>query len=158
MLIEQKAVLSHMLELSKQERQAISSGDSVELESVVRLQLRELSQLGRIEKRRAALNDAIASELGITGQKLTVSAIALKAKPDERKEIVALQTELTELVHQHNALNLENRELIKEHLEYSEAMIELMTGSDDPLNNFYGANGKATGDRKTSTGLFNRHA
>ena len=158
LLLEQKAVLSKMLELSLEKRRIIVSGETENLEGVVRLELRELSRLGAIEKKRAGLHKAIAAELIIPDSDVTVSAIALRAQPDEREVLVKLQTELTSLIGQHSDINIENSELIKAHLEYSEAMLELMLDSEDPLNNFYGGDGKATPERKKTTGFFNGHA
>ena len=158
LLLQQKTVLERLLELSVEEREIIVKGESEKLEGVVRQELRELSKLGAIEKERAALHKAIASEFKLPAQQLTVSAIAERAKPHEREAIVKLQKELTEIISQHTALNKENRELIKTHLEYSETMMDLIVDSEDPLNNFYGGDGKSAPDRKKSTGFFDGHA
>jgi len=158
LLTEQKSVLADMLELSKQERQVIIASDAEKLEEVVRLQFKELSKLGRIERSRLALHKAMAAELGLPEGELTVSAIAERAQPDEREVIVALQEELTDVIGQHSVLNKENRELIKSHLEFSETMLDFMIEPDDPLNNFYGGDGRAAEDRKKSTGFFNGQA
>jgi hypothetical protein len=53
---------------------------------------------------------------------------------------------------------MENRELIKTHMEYSEAVLELLVDSEDPLNNFYGMDGKAAPDKKKTTGFFDKQA
>jgi len=158
MLSEQKNVLESLLGLAREERQIIIDGESKKLEDVVRRELRELSKLGAIEKKRAALHKIISEELTLPVQELTVTAIAERAEPDEREAIVKLQKELTALISQHTALNTENRELIKAHIEYSETMLDLMVGVEDPLNNFYGGDGKAAPDRKKTTGLFDGHA
>jgi len=157
-LLEQKSVLERLLELSGEERHIIISGQADKLEDIVRLELRELSKLGAIEKKRAALNKSVSELLGLPEKGVTVSAIAALAEPEERETIIGLQTELTSLIDQHSELNLENRELIKAHIEYSESMLELMVGSEDPLNNFYGGDGKAVPERKKTTGFFNGHA
>ena len=158
LLLEQKSALRSMLELAGKKRRIIINGETGELEGVVRLELRELSKLSAIEKKRAGLHKAIAAELGITGGEVTVSAIVQRAQPDEREALAKLQTELVALIGQHTDINMENRELIKAHLEYSEAMLELMLESEDPLNNFYGGDGKASPERKKATGFFNGHA
>ena len=158
LLLEQKGVLTNMLELSREERQIIINNETGKLEDVVRLELRELSRLGAIERKRMALHKTIAREFGLPGGDVTVSAIAQRAGPEEREAITQLQKELTALIGQHTDINVENRQLIKAHLEYSEAMLELMVDSEDPLNNFYGGDGKAAMERKKSTGFFNGHA
>lgn len=158
LLTEQKTVLENLIRLSGEERQIIIKGEPENLEGVVRAELKELSKLGAIEKKRTALHPAISEELGITGGDITVSAIASSAMPDERESIRMLQTELTQLIDRHAKLNLENRELLKEHLEYTESVLELLVDPEDPLNNFYGGDGKAVQEKKRSTGFFDKHA
>jgi len=158
LLLEQKNVLERMMELSREERRIIISGESSKLEDIVRQELRELSKLGGIEKKRIALHKTIASEFGLPEKQLTVSAIAERAQPDERRKITELQKDLTAIISQHTALNMENRELIKAHIEYSETVLELMVGAEDPLNNFYGGDGRSAPDKKKTTGFFDGHA
>jgi len=158
LLNEQKKVLENMLELSREERQIIISNESDKLESVIRLELKELSKLGAVEKTRMALQKVIAGELGLPEDELTVSAIAERVQPDERETIREIQKELMILIDQHTEINNENRELIKSHIEYSETMLELMVGEEDPLNNFYGGDGRATPDKIKKTGFFDSHA
>ena len=159
LLQEQKDVLVNMLELAKEERQIIIDGESEKLEGVIRLELKELNKLGAIEKKRLALHSVITEELGFGyDEEITVSMIAEKAKPDEREAIRKMQTELMPIIEEHAVINLENRELIKSHLEYSETMLELMVDSEDPLNNMYGGDGKAAPDRKKAKGLYDGHA
>ena len=151
-------MLANMLELSQEERQIIISGEADKLEAVIRLEFKELGKLGAIERKRMELHKTIAAELGLPENELTVSAIAQKAQPEERVIIREIQAELTELINRHTEINKENRELIKSHIEYSEVMLELMVGVEDPLNNFYGVDGKATPDRVKKTGIFDSHA
>ena len=158
LLAEQKSVLEKMLELSFEERRIIIGDEASLLEGIIRQELRELSKLGAIEKKRTALHKDISAELGLPENEITVSAIIERAEDGERDAIKKLQTELTALINQHTELNMENRELIKAHIEYSESILDLMVDSEDPLNNFYGGDGKAAQDRKKSTGFFDGHA
>jgi len=158
LLQEQKEVLGNMLELAKEERQIIVSGESDKLENVIRLEIKELNKLGAIEKKRLALHKVIATELGLQDEEITVSKIAEKAQPEEREAIRKLQTELMPVIEEHAAVNMENRELIKAHIEYSETMLELMVGSEDPLNNMYGGDGRAAPEKKKTTGFYDGHA
>jgi len=147
-----------MLVLSREKRRIIVECETEKLEQVVRLEMRELSKLGGIEKKRAALNKALAVQLDLPENDITVSAIASRLQPDECDAITDLQKVLTTLIEQHAQLNAENRELIKAHLEYSEAMLEVMTDSEDPLNSFYGGDGKVAKERKKTTAFFNGQA
>ena len=155
LLVEQKSVLTDMLELSREERRIIISGEAEKLEDIVRQEMRTLSKLNAIEKRRTALHHDISAELGIPENDVTVSAIVEHAEPDERDVFKELQAELTVLLKRHTDLNKENRELIKAHIEYTDAMMDILVDSEDPLNNFYGGDGKTSQDRKKSTGFFN---
>ena len=158
LLREQKVVLGNMLELAKEERHILVGGESEKLENVIRLELKELNKLGAIEKKRLALHEIIARELGLQNIDITVSKIAEKAQPEEREVIRELQTEIMAVIEEHSTVNAENRELIKTHVEYSQTMLEVMVGSEDPLNNMYGGDGKAAPDRKKATGLYDGHA
>jgi len=158
LLREQKEVLGSMLKLAKEERQIIINSESDKLEGVIRLELRELNKLGAIEKKRLALHKVIAAELGLPDDEITVSKIAEKAEPDERQAITELQTELMPLIEEHAEVNMENRELIKAQVDYSETMLELLVGSEDPLNNMYSGDGRAAPDRKKTTGFYDGHA
>ena len=158
LLQEQKEVLLNMLELAKEERQIIIKGESDKLEDVIRLELKELNKLGAVERKRLALHKSIAIELGLPEDEITVSNIADKAEPDEREAIRKLQTELVPIIEEHAAVNKENRELIESHIEYSQTMLELVTESEDPLNNMYGGDGRATPDKKKATGFYDGHA
>jgi len=158
LLKEQKEVLGNMLELAKEERQIIIGGESEKLEDIIRLELKELNKLGAVEKKRLALHKVIAVELGLQDENITVTMIAEQVEPDERDALKKLQKELIPLVDEHTAVNAENRELIKSHLEYSETMLELMVGTEDPLNNMYGGDGRSANERKKSTGFYDGHA
>ena len=101
------------------------------------------------------MHPAISSELGIPENEITVSAIVERAEPGERGIFKDLQAELSVLLKRHTDLNKENRDLIKAHIEYTDAMMDVLVDSEDPLNNFYGGDGKTSQDRKKSTGFFN---
>ena len=158
LLSEQKGVLKEMLRLSQEEQRVIINGEAESLEGIIRAELKELSKLNAIEKKRMALHETISGEFGLTEKELNVSSIAERAAPDEREAIKQMQVELTGLINRHTELNKENRELIKAHIEYSDVMLNLMVDSEDPLNNFYGDDGKAAPERKKTTGFFDSHA
>ena len=159
LLLEQKSVLETMLEMSREERRIIISGEASLLEEIVRREIRALSKLNAIEKKRAALHPAVSAEIGLPEEKITISAIAQLAEPEEREALKELQTELTALLKQHAELNKENKELIEAHFEYTEAVLDLVVDFEDPLNNFYGGDGKTTAqERKKTTGFFDGHA
>ena len=154
LLIEQKSVLETMLDLAREERSIIVSGEAELLEDVVRREFRELSKLGAIEKKRLKLHVVLSAEFGLPEKDITVSAIAERADPVERVALVKLQTELRALIDKHSEINKENRQLINAHMEYSEMVMNLMVGTEDPLNNFYGGDGRAVEGKKRATAFF----
>ena len=154
LLLEQKDTLEALLELSTEERRIIISGEGGLLEDIVRKEMKELSKLNAIEKKRTALHPQLAEEFGLSSGEITVSAIAARAAADERDAIKKLQTQLMTLLTRHKELNAENRQLIETHFEYTQAVMEIMVDPEDPLNNFYGIDGKAAPDRKKTTGFF----
>ena len=158
LLREQKNILTDLLVLTREEQRVIISGESDKLENLVRLEFKELSKLGAVEKKRTALNKVVSMELGLQDSSITVSAIVQNAMPDEREVLKTLQVELTALIDEHARVNMQNRELINSHLEYSGAMMELMTEPEDPLNNFYGGDGREALNKKKSSGLYNGQA
>ena len=158
LLNNQKDILNKLLELSLEEQQILIKGQSDKLEAVVRLELKELSKLGACERKRVKLCETIATELGLQSEDITISKIAENVTNEEKEVLVKLQTELLSLAGKHTELNSQNRELVNSHMEYSNAIIELMTEPDDPLNNFYGDDGRETSNRKKSTGFYSGHA
>lgn len=156
-LEEQKGVLKNMLELSKEERLILVNAQSDKLEDVIRLEFKEVGKLNVVEKRRLELMKTIASDMGIAEDDLTVTKIAEASEPDERSAIRSLQEELTALIEEHSAVNKENKSLIEAHVEYSQMMMELMVGVEDPLNNMYSGDGRAAPERKKK-GLYDGHA
>ena len=159
LLIEQKEVLYKLLELSQEEQRILIAGQSDKLEAIVRLELKELSKLGALERKRTALNTSISLELNISCENITITEIAASAQEDEKELLLKLQKELLMLVESHTQLNSQNRELIDSHMEYSTAMLEMLSEPDDPLNNIYGGDGRAVADRKKkSSGFYSGHA
>lgn len=158
MLGEQRDVLKGMLELAKEKRRIIIANESDKLEDIIRAEFKEMNRLGSAEKKRMALINDIAAEMGIPADDITVSKIAERAGPEERDAIRRLQEELTPLIGEHTAINAENRKLIESHIEYSRTMLELMVGVEDPLNNMYGGDGRAAPDKAKKTSIYDGHA
>ena len=158
LLTEQKGVLDTMLELSLEERETIIAGKSELLEEVVRKQLKQLSILKAIEKKRDAMLDDYSFAMSIPKNEITLTMIAMESEPDDREVIQRLQLELTAVLNRHTEIINENRELINAHMEYADKMLDVMVDNEDPLNNFYGGDGKSAPDRKKTTGFFDSQA
>ena len=158
LLNEQKDILGKLLELSREEQGILISYDVDKLEAVVRLELKELSKLGAVEKKRAALNKVLSAELNLAGSDITISIVADNAEPDERDLLRKLQAELLAVLDEHTQINSQNRELVNSHMEYSETMLEMLSEPEDPLNNLYGGDGKRASARKKTSSFYSGHA
>jgi flagellar biosynthesis/type III secretory pathway chaperone len=158
LLNEQKDILNRLLELAQEEQRILIGGESDKLEAVVRLELKELSKLNAAEKKRTTLNKTIATELGLTEGNISITEIGAKVEPAEKELLIKIQKELLVLIEEHAILNSQNRDLINSHMEYSNAMLDMLSEPEDPLNNFYGDDGKATIDKKKSSGFYSGHA
>jgi len=157
-LQDEKTIVKGLLELAKEERDVIVAGESGKLEAIIKLQIKQLNKLGALEKKRTEINKTISEESSIPESQITITTILETSDPNERVKLSNLQNQITALIAEHTALNAENRELIKSHIEYSDTMLELMVGAEDPLNNMYGGDGKAATERKKSTGFYDGHA
>jgi len=157
-LQDEKTIVKGLLELAKEEREVIVAGESGKLEAIIKLQIKQLNKLGALERKRTEINKAISKESGIPESQITITAILETSDPNERVKLSNLQNEITALIAEHTAINAENRDLIKSHIEYSDTMLELMVGAEDPLNNMYGGDGRAATERKKSTGFYDGHA
>ena len=158
LLLQQKNLLEQMLELASEKRRIIINGEADLLEDIVRKELKELTKLNNVEKKRVALHPRLSEEFDVPEEEITITEIAKCADPNERETIIELQTQLTALLSRHRELNNENQELIRSHFEYTETMIDLMVDSEDPLNHFYGLDGKTAPERKKATGFFDGSA
>ena len=158
LLNEQKVILEGLLDLSREEQRILINGESDLLEAVVRRELKELSKLGAVERKRSALNKTITTELDLQDDNVNITEICTKIEPAEKDTLLKIQKELLMLIDEHAQLNSQNRELINSHMEYSGAMLEMLAEPDDPLNNFYGVDGKSTVDKKKATGFYTGHA
>ncbi|MCL2248402.1 MAG: flagellar protein FlgN [Oscillospiraceae bacterium] len=157
-LQDEKTIVKGLLELAKEEREVIVAGESGKLEAIIKLQIKQLNKLGALERKRTEINKTISQESAIPESQITITAILETSDPNERVNLSNLQNQITALIAEHTAINAENRELIKSHIEYSDTMLELMVGAEDPLNNMYGGDGKAATERKKSTGFYDGHA
>jgi flagellar biosynthesis/type III secretory pathway chaperone len=157
-LQDEKTIVKGLLELAKEERDVIVAGESGKLEAIIKLQIKQLNKLGALERKRTEINKTISEESAIPESQITITVILENSDPNERVKLSNLQNQITALITEHTAINAENRELIKSHIEYSDTMLELMVGAEDPLNNMYGGDGKAATERKKSTGFYDGHA
>jgi flagellar biosynthesis/type III secretory pathway chaperone len=148
-----RAAQEELLELSYEERRVILSGDAARLAEIVSGEMRALSRINAAEKKRAALLPEVTALLGLPEADATLGAILERAEPDERDALQALQKALKGLIARQGEINAINRNMLEAQQEYTDAMMNALTPAEDPLNNFYGGDGKTTDERLKTTGF-----
>lgn len=158
LLEEHISVQGSLLELSQEKKQVIISGNTERLNEIVQTELKSLARMNSIEKRRTALVAALSKELGVQEGELTVSVLSERAGGTPAgSRLTALQEELTKLLREQADQNNINKKLLETQLEYTDTMLNLIVGPDDPLNNFYGGDGRTTdAEIRKSAGIFDQ--
>lgn len=159
LLLDQRDVIRSIIPLSQDKREVLLNGESQRLEEIVKKEFSALKKLNAAEKKRADHIILIQNELGLpTATNISISEIAEVASPDERDVLLNLQEELIVALAELTEINKGNQELLIAHFEYTDAMMNLLTEPEDPLNNFYGEDGREVEEKTTSTGFFDSRA
>jgi len=137
-----------LLELSYEKGQVIIKNDTERLNEIVQQELRHLSAINKIEKKRIGVLAEISKEIGMAAEDVTVGVLAEHAGGETRDKLEYAQKELLGILRTQSELNEANRKLIETQLEFSDAMLNLLVGDGETTDNFYGADGKS-GKTKT---------
>jgi len=158
LLQEQKKLLTDMLKHSHQIRTIVVGASEERLDSAVRKNLGMIREMKTVGKKQAELLSIVAAELGLGQNEITISAVIAHAGPKERSIVQQLRDELKTGLYELAEMNVINQELIDEHLDYAEIMLEYLAVEDDPLNNFYGNDGGTAPEGARSAGFFDANA
>lgn len=156
LLREQKKLHEDVLDLSGEKRQVIVKGETERLNEIVRLEMKAVARFRTLEKKRAAALSGAAAEAGVPAEGLTMTMLIDMAQGGEREELNVLQKELRSLVEAQSELNRMNKELLEAHLEYTDTMLEVLVGAEDPINNFYDGAGRSEYESRRTAGLFDK--
>jgi flagellar biosynthesis/type III secretory pathway chaperone len=148
-----KTAQEGLLALSYEERRVILNGDTARLSEIINAEMRTLSRINAAEKKRAALLPGIAALFGLPGNGVTFGAMIARAESDERDALEKLQKELSGLFVKQREMNAINQDLLEAQLEYTDAMMNVITPPGDALNNFYGGDGRTSDERQETTGF-----
>lgn len=152
LLTEQKTVQEELLTLAHRKKDAVVKNNMDALTEIVQLEYAQLSRINNIEKKRNAL---LLEGWGEKGRTLTVGMLAQEAGDGLKDRFLNIQAELIKLLTKLKESNNENKALVQLQLEYTEMMINFLGASADPLNNFYGTDGKSSdADVTTGSSLF----
>lgn len=144
LLLEQKEVQSALLALACQKRDAIVKNDTELVTEIVKKEYLLLSKMNKIELKRAPLMDAACRQLGKPVSEVSFSDLISCAGGGSRPKLETLQAELLDILTRLKAQNAENKGLIEMQLEYTETMLNVFGWSEDPINNFYGTDGRSS--------------
>lgn len=122
-LREETIIYSELLEMSGEKRDAIFQKNVDRLDAVVRREQGAAANLAHWEKQRLASMDAPASPSGSPA----LLFYAEQAPPEERKELLALHEELSEIIRKLQKANTENKALIESRLEYVRFALDVLT-------------------------------
>lgn len=147
-------VHGRLLALSEEKSRAILERDTDALNAVVQQEMRLMQQSNAAEKRRGDIAAELGRLLVIPAKAVTLSSLAKAAPPAEGLRLTELGRELTQLLTAQKETNARVRNMLDAHIEYSDMMLNLMVGPEDPLNNLYSAGGVEKKDMRQSPGLF----
>ena len=158
LLQEQNELLTGLLEVMRELRAVIVSADTKRFDSAIRQIPKSRRKLSAVEKQLRDLLPTVTAQLGLEESKTTLGGIINCVEPEAYSVLQPLKDRLTEGFHELIGLSIENQEYLDEHLDYSEAVLNLLVQEEDPLNNFYGDDGNATPEQKKSASIFDRNA
>lgn len=141
LLVEQKQVQEKLFSLAQRKRDAVVKNNTDELGEIVRLEYNQLGLMNSIEKKRILLLHKV---FGNEGPLMTIGQLSALAEGELSEKYLEIQKELVEAIEKLREINDSNKSLVEIQLEYTEMMLNFLGGSADPLNNFYGTDGKSS--------------
>lgn len=115
-----------MRDLLARERSATSPSQHRQLESLGQEKQALIDDLRQLEKRRQAVAEALAGELGLSGGAITVSRIAKRLKAPQATRLTERAAALRSLIVAVQRENRNNSRLISHYLELSHASLRLI--------------------------------
>lgn len=155
LLLEQADVQKKLLDLSQEKRKVIIANDTGRLSEIVQIELKHLSAVKSIEKKREAAVSVVADMMNVPKEEITLSYLAGLVSGEAQQRYLRIQKELSDVLKSQLEANDLNQKLLETQLDYTNLMLTIMSDTDDTLNNFYGGDGKAANpDMGGSTGFF----
>lgn len=151
----QLAQYAKVLELGRRKQGYIVAGQIDELEQAVRAETSELLKAGGTEKKRLAATELLAQELGLKPD-ISLTEIIAAAPAAAQERLLYLQGKFATLVKELTALNKLNHELLETNIAYTDMMLGVILGTEDPLNNFYSDDGSMDADTISNPGFFDQ--
>jgi len=126
----QSDIYRALVELAAKKRQVLVDGSLEGLNAVVRAEQALLWRAGRFEERRAALQERLASELGVAPGEMTLQTLVDHLQDKDAARCRRLSRQLRESVDQLQQVNQVNRELITQSLAYVNLSLRLLARAE----------------------------
>lgn len=151
-LEDEKKLYEKLLSLSLDKKDLIIEGKISELDRIVQMEGNIILEIGKLEDEREAAVEALAKELNLSRENLTVTYICDVVKDNRCSRLREVAESIAEILGQFKEVNDINGKLIKQSLEYINFSINLITDSIEPNNGIYEA--KADEDKEKKVSLF----
>lgn len=148
-----KDVYGRLLSLAHEKQEALVHNDLAAVEAAVAGEEKLVVQVGKLEERRNQLVEALARELGLDQQQLSISRLA-EAGLGHVAELQGVADELSRVLAELTRVNEQNHQLLQQSLKYLEFTINLLAGQEE-LPVYQGKEGKQPAER-TPARLFDK--
>lgn len=155
LLEQQLSQYQNLLSIITEMQNCLIQVNTEGLDKQVRAQAAQLRQLATLEKKRQVAEQTLCAALNLKGPATLRELIAL-APAAQQAPLQKLYADFAELVPSLQKVQKENKELLHTNIELNEMMLSLLTGPEDPLNNFYSADGSEPEERIVSPGIFDQ--
>lgn len=156
LLRQQLSQYTKLLSLAEEMRDCLVAGDVETLEKLTRAQTTQLKQIDLLEKKRLAAAESLFSALEVSGPR-NLTELIFYAEGARQAELQGLKSGFTELLQQLATVQAANKALLQTNLDLNDMMLDLMSAPEDPLNNFYGADGSEPEERIVSPSIFDQN-
>lgn len=144
LLLEQMDVQKQLLSISRNKRDVIAKSDTDELESIITLEYELMSKMKLVEKRRTLEMSRLSDFTDIPVRDIKITDLISLSGSDMGAKLGAVHRELLDTIDALRDQNQQNLMLLETQLEYTDMMLNFFGGSEDPLNNFYGTDGRSS--------------
>lgn len=129
-LNKQIKLYKRLLALALEKQPVLIKGKIPELDEITKEEELIILQVGRLEEERQALHQALANQLVLSPENLTLSELISRSGPDIGSKYKNTFKELTKVLEDLAEINQANTELIKTSLDYVNFSLNLLVNDD----------------------------
>jgi len=149
LLQQQLTQYMQLLNLAEQKRDCLVKLNVDKLERLVRAETVQLRHISLLETKRLVATGALAAVLGYESPH-TINGLISYAEGARQNQLQQLRDDFEKLIPRLSAAHEANRALLQTNMALNDLMLGFMTGPEDPLNNFYGADGSEPEEKISS--------